>query len=78
MLFDANPLSLVVVDQRTRRFLAVNDAAVEEYGWTRAEALAKTADELYLPQDLPALAALRQKDGPDTQRTIRGMRAVSS
>jgi len=28
---------MVVMDRNTMRFLAVNDAAVEEYGWSRED-----------------------------------------
>ena len=51
VLFDANPLAMLVIDRDTRRFLAVNDAAVEQYGWSREEFLAMTSDDLRLPAD---------------------------
>ena len=40
---------MVVLSPETRRFLAVNDAAVEQYGWSREEALTMTSDDVYLP-----------------------------
>ena len=39
LLFDANPAAMWVHDVETLRFLAVNEAAVGQYGWTRAEFL---------------------------------------
>jgi len=41
--------------------LAVNDAAVEEYGWSREDFLALTANDLYLPEDAPVVSTLRQE-----------------
>ena len=38
-LFEQNPLPAWVYDTEGLRFLAVNDAAVERYGWSRAEFL---------------------------------------
>jgi PAS domain S-box-containing protein len=61
ILFEANPSPLVVVDRGTHRFLAANDAAVEQYGWSREEFLSRTIDDLYLPEDVPALNASLQK-----------------
>jgi diguanylate cyclase (GGDEF)-like protein/PAS domain S-box-containing protein len=48
LLFEANPMPMWIVDARTRRFLAVNDAAVEHYGYSRDRFLAMSADELRL------------------------------
>jgi PAS domain S-box-containing protein len=73
-LFEAIPYPMGVVDPETRRFLAVNDAAVEQYGWSRAEACAMTVDDLYVPDDLAALNAQRQQDGVGLSRAIRGLR----
>ena len=42
LLFDANPIPTCVVDSETERFLAVNDAAVRQYGHSRDEFLALT------------------------------------
>ena len=74
LLFDANPYPAVVVSVETRRFLAVNDAAVQLYGWSREESLVMMIEDVYLPADLPGLMAMRAKDVPDVVRTIEGMR----
>lgn len=42
LLFDSVPLPTWVVDQQSRRFLAVNDAAVQLYGYSRIEFLNRT------------------------------------
>ena len=46
MLFESSPLPMWVLDAETLRFLAVNDAAVRLYGYTREEFLAMTARQI--------------------------------
>jgi PAS domain S-box-containing protein len=53
-LFDSNPIPIYTYDQTTFAFLAVNDAAVQLYGYSRAEFLAMTLLDLALPQDISA------------------------
>jgi PAS domain S-box-containing protein len=55
VLFDQNPLPSWVFDLETMRFLAVNDAAVEVYGYSRDEFLAMTIADIRPPQEVPAL-----------------------
>ncbi|HUS17766.1 MAG TPA: PAS domain S-box protein [Chloroflexia bacterium] len=55
LLFEANPQAMWVFDAETLRFLAVNDVAVEHYGWRRAEFLSMTLLDIRLPEDVPAL-----------------------
>ena len=43
MLFETSPLPMWVVDDETLGFLAVNDAAVRLYGYSREEFLAMRA-----------------------------------
>ena len=50
-LFNANPLPMWVVDTATRRFLAANDAAVRQYGYSREEFLAMSVDEVRAAED---------------------------
>jgi PAS domain S-box-containing protein len=54
-LFESNPHPMWVYDTQTLAFLAVNDAAVERYGYARDEFLAMTVDEIRPPEDVPAL-----------------------
>src|SRR6266496_3437083 len=42
LLFESNPSPAWVYDRETLAFLAVNDAAVERYGFTRSEFLSMT------------------------------------
>ena len=46
MLFQDNPLPMVVMEPATLRFIEVNDAAITQYGWTRLEFLSKTLPDL--------------------------------
>ena len=65
MLFEANPLPMWVYDSETLRFLAVNESAVRAYGYTRAEFLAMTIEEIRPREDIEALlASLRERGGP--------------
>jgi PAS domain S-box-containing protein len=55
-LFDANPHSTFVVDPDTLQLLAVNDAAIKHYGWSRAE---------FLSMNLADLGAATASPAPD-------------
>ena len=54
-LFNHNPHPTWVFDRETLRFLAVNDAAVHKYGYSRDEFLAMTLKDIRPPEDVPAL-----------------------
>jgi two-component system, NarL family, sensor histidine kinase UhpB len=51
MLFERSPLPMWVVDMQTLRFLAVNDAALRLYEYSREEFLSKTAIDIRRPED---------------------------
>jgi PAS domain S-box-containing protein len=51
-LFDVHPYPMWVVDAKTFAFLAVNDAAVKLYGYSKAEFLAMTADQIRPTEDV--------------------------
>ncbi len=53
-LFVDNPQPMCVYDPATLRFLAVNAAALAQYGYTEAEALELTIEVLRSPQDMEA------------------------
>jgi PAS domain S-box-containing protein len=46
LLFDGNPQPMWVFDRETLRFLAVNQAAVQQYGYSREEFLALTIKDI--------------------------------
>jgi two-component system cell cycle sensor histidine kinase/response regulator CckA len=65
MLFEANPLPMWVYDAETLRFVAVNEAAVRKYGYTRAEFLGMRITDIRPPEDVEVLLAdLRARGGP--------------
>ena len=65
LLFEASPLPMWVYDAETLRFLAVNEAAVRHYGYTRSEFLAMTIKDIRPPEDVEGLLAdLQNKGGP--------------
>jgi PAS domain S-box-containing protein len=57
LLFRDNPHPMWVYDVETLRFLAVNDAAVEHYGYSQAEFLGMTIAEIRPPEDRARLDA---------------------
>jgi len=54
-LFENNPMPLWVYDCQTLAFLDVNDAAVECYGYSRAEFLSMTIQDIRPAEAIPAL-----------------------
>jgi two-component system cell cycle sensor histidine kinase/response regulator CckA len=54
-LFESHPVPMAVWDPATGRIMAINDAAVHQYGYTRAEAIEFGIDRLVHPDDLPRL-----------------------
>jgi PAS domain S-box-containing protein len=62
MLFDIHPNPMWVVENKTLRFLAVNQAAVNHYGYSREEFLSMTADQLRYPEDIAQLIKDFQDD----------------
>lgn len=54
-MFDANPHPMWVYDAETLRFVAVNDAAIANYGYSREEFLAMTIKEIRSPEDAQRL-----------------------
>jgi PAS domain S-box-containing protein len=57
LLFEKSPVPMWVVERDTLQFLAVNDAAVGHYGYSRAEFLEMTLRDVRPPEDLPRLLA---------------------
>jgi two-component system cell cycle sensor histidine kinase/response regulator CckA len=55
LLFDRNPMPMWVYDRTTLRFLAVNEAAVRQYGYTADEFLNMTIADIRPPEDVARL-----------------------
>jgi PAS domain S-box-containing protein len=54
-LFASHPVAMAIWNPATGRILAVNDAAVSQYGYSRSEAVGMTVDRLIHPDDWPRL-----------------------
>jgi PAS domain S-box-containing protein len=55
LLFERNPQPMWVYDLDTLAFLAVNQAAIRHYGYSRDEFLSMTLKDIRPPEDIPAL-----------------------
>jgi len=67
LLFESNPLPMWVFEHETMRFLAVNDAAVEHYGFSREQFLAMTLTDIRPSEDHDRLRQLVH-NSPGTQQ----------
>lgn len=61
LFFESNPVPTLVYELQTLAFLAVNDAAVAHYGYSRDEFLSMTVNDLYPREEIPALLNLLAK-----------------
>ena len=73
-LFDINPHPMWFFDKETLVFLAVNDAAIVHYGWSREEFLAMTLMDIHPPEDIPALLKYL---ATDNEKAIRFIKSVT-
>jgi len=73
LLFENNPHPMWITDLETLRFLAVNDAAIQHYGYSGEEFLAMTLKDISPPEDIPALleSISRPTHGVDRAGTWR-------
>jgi two-component system cell cycle sensor histidine kinase/response regulator CckA len=55
LIFDGSPIPMWIFDQETLAFLEVNDAAVQHYGFSRAEFLRMTITQIRPEQEVPAM-----------------------
>lgn len=61
VLFENHPLPAWVYDVESLRFLAVNEAAIQHYGYTRDEFLRMTVKDIRPPEDIPILLNVLSK-----------------
>ncbi|HWO69826.1 MAG TPA: PAS domain S-box protein, partial [Actinomycetota bacterium] len=71
LLFERNPQPMWIFDTESLRFLAVNDAAVRLYGYSREEFLAMTIEDIRPPEDVPRVRALVRGRRPEVHRVGR-------
>ncbi|HVX39045.1 MAG TPA: PAS domain S-box protein [Gemmatimonadaceae bacterium] len=69
VMFQASPSPKLLIDRETLRFLDVNDAAVSTYGYSQAEFMDMTLDQLHVGD----VAALRDRltDAAEGQKPLR-------
>lgn len=70
LLFERNPMPLFLLDAETTGFLAVNEAAVRTYGYTRDEFRAMTALEIRPAEEIERM--LRGGSNDDGYRRMEG------
>jgi two-component system cell cycle sensor histidine kinase/response regulator CckA len=70
ILFDSNPHPMWAYDLETLRFVAVNDAAITHYGYSREEFLEMTIANIRPAEDVPSLFE-NIAQGPDEARVWR-------
>ena len=69
LLFSQNPHAMYVVDSETLRFLEVNAAAIQQYGYSREEFLRMRVTDIRPSEEVPKfLASVRQNGGPLASR----------
>ncbi len=75
-LFDNNPHPTWVYDRETLKFLAVNAAAIEQYGYSRREFREMTIKDIRPEEDIPLLVEdlARSQQQTDNGRTWRHRR----
>jgi diguanylate cyclase (GGDEF)-like protein/PAS domain S-box-containing protein len=72
LLFEGNPLPMWVYDFETLRFIAVNDTAINHYGYSREEFLRMTIAEIRPPEELPVMrAAMSELQKSSRSRVFR-------
>lgn len=65
LLFESSPYPLWVRDMETKKILAVNQATLDQYGYTREEFLSLSLTDLFVPEDVPELEKFLAK--PQTE-----------
>ena len=68
LFFESSPLPMWVYDQDTLRFLSVNEAALEQYGYSRHEFLDLTLENIHLADDIDRLLAHVAQLGPQINK----------
>jgi PAS domain S-box-containing protein len=77
LVFELHPQPMWVVDRETLRFIAVNQAARELYGWTTDEFLAMTVRDIRPAEELPAFERSFALGHQETSRYTRATRHVT-
>lgn len=70
LLFEGNPEPMWVFDRETLRFLAVNQAAIDQYGFAREEFIKMTIEDIRPPEEIPKLRQAISHPTPGLQRSV--------
>lgn len=70
LLFLGNPHPMWVFDRATRAFLEVNNAAIEQYGYSREEFLALTIDDIRPESERIRLRSRKAEASPDGRERV--------
>ena len=70
LMFEANPHPMWVYDVDSLKFLAVNDAAVASYGYSREEFLSMNIRDIRPPEEVPRLESTIARLTPGISRTF--------
>ncbi|MBI4031246.1 MAG: PAS domain-containing sensor histidine kinase [Proteobacteria bacterium] len=62
LLFEKSPYPVAIFDRQTLFFLAVNQAAIRHYGYSRREFLRMTVKDIRPPEEVPAALAYLAKN----------------
>lgn len=68
-LFEHNPLPMWVYDLNTLKFLAVNNAAIDKYGYSKDEFLSMTIKDIRPEEEIPALMKNLTESRKDLQKS---------
>jgi diguanylate cyclase (GGDEF)-like protein/PAS domain S-box-containing protein len=76
LLFNSNPVPMLVIDATTLRFLDVNEAALAHYGYSRERFLAMTALDIRRPEEHAAFSEFMQRSrGTQGEKTWHHLKA---
>ncbi len=70
VLFESNPHAMWVYDVETLAFLAVNEAAVDRYGYSEEQFLGMTIMDIRPPEDIPLVPAAVRVPSPDLTSSV--------
>ncbi len=62
VMFDSNPHPMMIYERETLRFLSVNDAAINRYGYSRREFLLITLKDIRPSEDIPSMLQAVSRD----------------
>ena len=74
LLFENHPLPMYIADRKTSHFLAVNEAAIRQYGYSRDEFLAMTLFDIRPPEEREATRQRLETDDEFTGSRDAGTR----